>query len=324
MSWVLCRVLVLPNSRQQAAHAPHYAHNRMSWPEIGAGGLFTQLLTQTPTTVLTENHRQVAPWEQRALTRLRDGDVPGALDEYLRHDRITVSPDHQQLQNRIAQHYIAHLVHATHPDTADPGTTFLPGIASALLGHDPTRAPTAGGVLVVAATHRHAAGINDKIRELLSERGDLHGLELTCRGGEEPLPLRAGDRVLVTLNDHDRGLLNGEHATITAVDVEQRHAVLVTTDHRQLDVTSDWAGEHLTHGYAMTAHKAQGQTVAPDTALDPADEVAQAWITDHALTDTSRHLRVSRRQTLARLQHDHGYDIATSASPIYDPPAIGY
>ncbi|HEY5134406.1 MAG TPA: MobF family relaxase [Candidatus Nanopelagicales bacterium] len=324
-------------------------------PEIGAGGLFTHLLTQTPTTVLTENHRQVAPWEQRALTRLRDGDVPGALDEYLRHDRITVSPDHQQLQNTIAQDYIAHLDHATHPDTADPGTTIQPGIASALLGHDPTRAPTAGGVLVVAATRRHAAGINDKIRELLSERGDLHGPELTCRGGEEPLPLRAGDRVLVTLNDHDRGLLNGEHVTITAVDVEQRQAVLVTSDHRQLDVTSDWAGEHLTHGYAMTAHKAQGQTVgvtlvagsaaltretsytalsrgratnhlylAPDAALDPADEVAQAWITDHALTDTSRHLRVSRRQTLARLQHDHGYDLATSAGPTYDPPAIDY
>jgi hypothetical protein len=131
--------------------------------------------------------------------------------------------------------------------------------------------------------------------------------------------------------------------------------VLVTTDRRQLDVTSDWAGEHLTHGYAMTAHKAQGQTVdvtlvagsaaltretsytalsrgratnhlylAPDTALDPADEAAQAWITDHALTDTSRHLRVSRRQTLARLQHDHGYDLATSASPTYDPHAISY
>lgn len=324
-------------------------------PEIGAGGLFTHLLTQTPTTVLTENHRQVAPWEQRALTRLREGDVSGALDEYLRHDRITVSPDHQQLQNTIAQDYIAHLDHATHPDTADPGTTFQAGIASALLGHDPTRAPTAGGVLVVAATRRHAAGINDKIRELLTERGDLHGPELTCRGGEEPLPLRAGDRVLVTLNDHDRGLLNGEHVMITAVDVEQRHAVLVTTDHRQLDVTSDWAGEHLTHGYAMTAHKAQGQTVgvtlvagsaaltretsytalsrgrvtnhlylAPDTALDPADEAAQAWITDHALTDTSRHLRVSRRQTLARLQHDHGYDLATSASPTFSPPAIGY
>jgi ATP-dependent exoDNAse (exonuclease V) alpha subunit len=71
----------------------------------------------------------------------------------------------------------------------------------------------------------------------------------------------AGDRVLVTRNDHRLGLLNGTRATVTAVDPKHRTLTLAANDDQQVTVPADWAARHLDHGYAMTCHKAQGATV---------------------------------------------------------------
>lgn len=278
-------------------------------PEIGAGGLFTRLAEDPATTVLTANQRQRSVWELGALSLLRDGDVAAALDTYLDHQRIHVSPDYEHLQNRVADDYLASL------DRSKDSGAF-------------------NAVLVITATRRHAAQINGAIRDRLTAQGTIDGPELLCRVGDEPLSLRRGDLVMVVANDHNRGLLNGEHAHITTVDAKRSELVLATTDNRRLTVKAGWAAAHLGHGYALTAHKAQGQTVgmtlvagsaaltretsytalsrgcasnhlylAPDIALDPADDAAQAWITDHALTDSSRHLHNSRRQSLASDQN---------------------
>ncbi len=301
-------------------------------PEIGAGGLFAHLTHHSPTTVLTGNQRQTDRWEHRALTLLRNGDIPGALDTYLAHQRVHISPDHQHLQDAVADDYL------TWHDRLD-------AIGSS------------GGVLVVAATRRHTAQINQRIRERLATRGDLTGSQLDAGTPNDPLPLRSGDLVLVVANDHHRGLLNGEHAHVTAVDPTRAELVLTTHDRRELTIDAAWAAEHLGHGYALTCHKAQGQTVdvtlvagsaaltrettytalsrgrsnnhlylAPDTPLDPHDHTAQAWINDHALTDAGRHLATSRRQTLAT---DLATPRRTSAPPTHPaptdgPPAIGF
>lgn len=278
-------------------------------PEIGAGGLFTRLAEDPATTVLTANRRQRSAWEQRALSRLRDGDVTAALDTYLDHQRVHVSPDYEHLKNRVADDYLASL-----------GRSEDSGAASA--------------VLVITATRRHAAQINGAIRDRLTDRGTIVGPELLCRVGDDPLSLSRGDLVMVVANDHNRGLLNGEHGHITTVDAERGELVLATTDNRRLTVNASWAATHLGHGYALTAHKAQGQTVgktlvagsaaltretsytalsrgsasnhlylAPDVSLDPADDAAQAWITDHALTDASQRMHTTRRQSLATDQN---------------------
>jgi conjugative relaxase-like TrwC/TraI family protein len=293
-------------------------------PEIGAGGLFTRLAEDPATTVLTANQRQRSAWEQRALSRLRDGNVTAALDTYLDHQRIHVSPDYEHLQNRVADDYLASLDRSEHSGAAR-------------------------GVLVITATRRHAAQINGAIRDRLTARGTIDGPELLCRLGDDPLSLRRGDLVMVVANDHNRGLLNGEQGHITTVDAERGELVLATTDNRELTVNARWAAAHLGHGYALTAHKAQGQTVgmtlvagsaaltretsytalsrgsasnhlylAPDMAIDPADDAAQAWITDHALTDASQRLHTSRRQSLATDQNPRGHHErpATPTGPV--------
>jgi ATP-dependent exoDNAse (exonuclease V) alpha subunit len=142
--------------------------------------------------------------------------------------------------------------------------------------------------------------------------------------------------VLITANDYNRGLLNGERARVDSVDVERSRITLATADDRVLTVSALWAGEHLSLGYALTCHKAQGQTaditlvagstaltrevtytalsrgrsannlyLAPENAVDSADSAAQAWITDHVLADAGHRISTSRRQTLATELRPH-------------------
>jgi conjugative relaxase-like TrwC/TraI family protein len=123
-------------------------------PEIGAGGLFTRLARHT-TVELTKNRRQVAQWEQRALSALRSGEVPTALDAYYTHGRVHVTADYEQLQNALADDYLKWQ----------------------------TQHPQAGSVLVLAATRRHAQQLNEVIRRRLANSGHLTGPEVLWQWG---------------------------------------------------------------------------------------------------------------------------------------------
>ena len=85
-----------------------------------------------------------------------------------------------------------------------------------------------------------------------------------------PIELRAGDRIRWTHNDHRRGLLNGEHATVERIG--ERDVTLRTeggTKH-VLDAT-DPQLRHIDHAYAATTHAAQGSTCERVIAVLDAD-----------------------------------------------------
>jgi conjugative relaxase-like TrwC/TraI family protein len=65
-------------------------------PEIEAGGAFRGLYERLSAIELRENRRQVEPWEQQALTLLRDDRGRDALDEYAAHGRLRAGA-HDQL-----------------------------------------------------------------------------------------------------------------------------------------------------------------------------------------------------------------------------------
>jgi exodeoxyribonuclease V alpha subunit len=76
---------------------------------------------------------------------------------------------------------------------------------------------------------------------------------------ERPLTrrvFREGDKVMVTRNDYDRDVSNGEIGVITEInELEQR--LRVDLDGRL--VTYDWLDtDDLAHAYAISIHKAQG------------------------------------------------------------------
>lgn len=204
-------------------------------PEIGAGGLFAALANRPMTIRLTGNERQQQPWERAALRQLREGNILYALDAYVGHRRIHTSPSSSELLTRIARDY-----------------------ASAREEGEQT--------LVLAARRRDVARLNRAIRAHLIDIGHLGPTELTISTEERELGYRVGEQVLVTVNDQARGLVNGTRCTVTALNPRQGSLQLQTDDGRAVVLDHDWlATGHLTHGYAVTVHKAQGLTV--DTTL---------------------------------------------------------
>ncbi len=213
-------------------------------PEIGAGGLFAALTQHPATITLTDNRRQTKDWERRALSDLRAGDPDAAVAAYADHQRVHTAPP-DQLPDRIVEDYLR--------------------LRDEPMATDTARDKAAERVVMLAVRRGDVAKLNDTARRRLLEDGRL-GLDAVVAGhGHLAREYRAGDRVLVTANDHHLGLLNGTRGTVTAVDPSTRTVTLRDEDRRQVTVTADWAERHLDHGYAMTCHKAQGATV--ETAL---------------------------------------------------------
>jgi conjugative relaxase-like TrwC/TraI family protein len=204
--------------------------DRAQLTEIDAGGMFARLSRLQLRGELTDNHRQTNGWERDALSALRRGDVNAALRAYTRHGRLHQHPDAGALRETIAEQYAAAL------DT----------------GAEPFQ------VVALAGSRAAAAALNTAIRHRLQTHGRL--------GGDQPVgdgALAVGELVLVTRNDHRRGLLNGTRGLVTAIT--GRTVTLHLDDQRHVTVPAGWAADRLRTAYAMTVHKAQGLTV--DTAL---------------------------------------------------------
>lgn len=71
--------------------------------------------------------------------------------------------------------------------------------------------------------------------------------------------LAAGDLVRFTENNHQRGIVNGERATVVAHDAEAHRLTVEKSDGTRLTLDTD-KPLHLDHGYCQTVHSAQGQT----------------------------------------------------------------
>jgi exodeoxyribonuclease V alpha subunit len=110
----------------------------------------------------------------------------------------------------------------------------------------------AGAIQVLSPMHRGAVGIealNTELRARLNPEG-------------EPVPgtpLRVGDRVVQTVNDHERELMNGETGVLLAFDRQRERAVLETDDGRRLTLPVD-ALVTIRLAYCMSVHKAQGSS----------------------------------------------------------------
>ncbi|HVA75379.1 MAG TPA: MobF family relaxase [Acidimicrobiales bacterium] len=198
-------------------------------PEIEAGGAFAALAVRSGVE-LTENRRQVNTWEREALAQLRHGDVGKAVSVYREHGRITLAATAEEARTRLVDDWWA---------TRNPGQ----------------RDRTA----MIALHQVDVDELNARARSKLEAVGQLRGPELEAANTKR---FAAGDEILTLRNDRRLGVTNGTRAQVTGVDVGNRSITARTTDGREVTITGEYidAG-HLTHGYALTAHKAQGVTV---------------------------------------------------------------
>ncbi|MFU8841678.1 MAG: MobF family relaxase, partial [Nitriliruptoraceae bacterium] len=198
-------------------------------PEIDAGGLFRALATRLPSIELTDNRRQTHGWEQAALDELRHGDPDAALAAYRQHGRIRTADTAEQLRDRLVHDWW---------DTAKEDLS---------------------GSLMIALRRDDVADLNHRARTKMLAAGPLTGPTITTASGG--IELQAGDRIVCLRNDRRLGVVNGTRATITHVHLHDRTIEAVDDRGAPLQLPAGYldAG-HVTHGYAITGHKAQGLT----------------------------------------------------------------
>jgi conjugative relaxase-like TrwC/TraI family protein len=232
-------------------------------PAIGPGGLFAALAKRLGSSTLTSNLRQRRPLDRRVVAELRQGRVSEAVDRLHRAGRVTTAPTPEELHAAMVEDWLA---------ASKTGTAVMI-------------------TLTLAAAHR----LHDVARQRLQALGRVGDTIVTLDGTDFAL----GDQVMCLRNARRLGVVNGDVATVTGGDDQGLHVAL--RSHAVVLPYQYLADGHLTHAYAVTAHKAQGLTC--DTALLLGDEHLFAEAGYVAL---SRGRQENRIYTLAtETDHEH-------------------
>jgi conjugative relaxase-like TrwC/TraI family protein len=201
-------------------------------PEIDAGGAFRALVERTNPIVLDVNRRQKRPADQRLLEMWRAGELEEAL---------TIAAEAGDLVLDLTpEHTFARMV------------------------TDYCRSVGAGDDAVMLA-HRRAEvrRLNELARQAMADLGRLG--EQTLSVGDQEFAV--GDRVVLRRNDRALRVENGTRGRVVDVDPDAMVLTIELVDgsnrelpSRYLNLPSRRGVSTVEHGYALTAHLAQGMT----------------------------------------------------------------
>ena len=231
---------------------------------IEAGDFFRELKTQAAASntlfELNTIYRQRSAWMQEASTTFANLDIQEALQAYEHRGHV-----HQlsktNLSQEIAKAYVENLQH--NPESSR---------------------------LVLAFTNAHVQEINQAIRTELKQEGLLPKHDAVTVNGQafaigDQIVFLKNDKALLTITDKDGmvqpgySIKNGTNGIIKGIDQKGSIQVkLSETLYTSIPSTEmvpakvaigqptpvpirEYAYTAITHGYAVTAHKAQGQTV---------------------------------------------------------------
>ena len=225
-------------------------------PELQAGGAFRALGDRLGAVELREVRRQRHEWDRDALAALREGDVDTWADAYTDHGRIVA--------RSTARGVRAQLVSDWWRASRDPECD----------------------AVMIAHRRSDVAELNQHARSLTQASGQIGPDELEV--GDRAFAV--GDRVVAERNDRCLGIVNGQRGVVAAVDLDRRTAQLRLPGGASVELDAGYldAG-HLNHGYALTAHKAQGATVDRAFVLG-SDDLYREW----GYTALSRHREEAR------------------------------
>lgn len=201
---------------------------------IGPGAAFRAVAERVGFVELGEVRRQRVGWQREAsvdFARHRTGE---GLTAYAERGAVRFEDDIGKARKAIVSDVIADM--DARPD---------------------------GSRLVLAHRRVDVAELNDAIRSVRQDRGELVG-EQTYQTTEGERTFAAGDRLLFRENNRDLGVKNGMLGTVERAEAGRLHVRLDSAkgpgQGRVVSVSmADYAA--VDHGYATTIHKAQGATV---------------------------------------------------------------
>ncbi len=227
---------------------------------VGAGGGMDLLAGAGRTYELTEARRFHQRWERDASLRLRAGDT-GALEDYHRNGRIVDGGAIEQTEYTASRRWLGDTLAGKH-------------------------------ALLVVDTNEQAGRINADLRAELIRIGKV--TEAGVPLGRDGTHAGVGDVVQTRLNGwhlaghagNQRGPINREQHRVlsTAADGSILVAPIVVTAGsrggerlgRPMCLPAAYVSEHVTLGYAVTAHAAEGLTVDTGHTITTAGTRAQS------------------------------------------------
>ena len=263
---------------------------------VGCGSLFSRVHELVGGMELTENRRQVEQDERAAIAAWRDGSYTQALSSWAGRGRLVATETGDQAVTAMVASWMAQRAGA--PDA-----------------HAEMR-----GVVMLAAANDTVERLNDAAQAVRAAAGELGPEHVYAVKGGRSLRLRAGDHVLVRLNDRAQRMhegpdvLNGYRGVVEHIDTGpggdrahggdgavrvawQQHGPDGLVTHRATLSAEFVAGGGLSLGYAMTGHKAEGLTVAADWALaDGARQGGTVLVHAAGMDEPGLHVATSRHR----------------------------
>jgi conjugative relaxase-like TrwC/TraI family protein len=255
---------------------------------IDGGALFTSLGDRLGRISLTEVVRQQERWDREVLMALRAGDATPLVRRYLEEGRVTECADQPSRIATMAAHWVT-----AASDGDDVITVARERVVVAELNAVTRGAAVRAGLVEAVGVRRACL---DRVGAIDVSLGSLE--------------FAVGDRILlVGANDRRRGLVKGLRGTVIETGGDGT-LVLETPARQRVTVPPDYAG--VSHGYALTAHRAQGATA--DVALvhgtDAADRQWQyVALSRHRIRAAYYDVALTRAD-LDGVHHEHSVDTA--------------
>jgi conjugative relaxase-like TrwC/TraI family protein len=248
---------------------------------IEAGGMLGALESRLDAIELHDNRRQEQAWEREAVKLLRDSAGEAALALYERHNRLHIGSDARDVLSRLV---------ADWHTTGDPD-----------------------GCVMIAHYRTDVRELNGRARAVMRTAGRLGPDELVTAGSRYAV----GDRIVIKHNSARLGVHNSERGVVEAVDL-RAGSLSIRIDERLVELDAKFLASRphggrptIEHGYAMTAHSAQGLTCRHALVL-ARDDTYKEWV----YTAMTRATTANRLYVIA--ERNRGRDEFAPAEPAHD------
>ena len=216
--------------------------DRAQLPSIDAGGGFAALADRLGAVELTENRRQAPELQRRIASHLAEGRAA---------DAVALLSESGRLQS--------------FDDARDARMALVGAWARAELD-------SPGRNLILAHDRHDVAELNRLARQWREQWGFISDRRITLYGTEWAI----GDRMVCRRNDYALGVRNGTQGTVVDLGRHAEHLDLYTDHGETIRIPVDYLA-HARHGYALTGHVSQGESVDRTFVLASPERGGAQW-----------------------------------------------